>query len=61
MEFPELDEWDTPKAKLPNCPRCGDDELGVIHRNYMMCYACGWELERKEDASHSSNQQNHVG
>lgn len=46
VAFPELDEYGTPKKKLPNCPRCGDDELGVIHADYMMCYACGWEMRR---------------
>lgn len=44
--FPQLDEHDTPTAKLPNCPRCDDDELGVIHRDFMMCYACRWEIFR---------------
>lgn len=39
--FPELDEWGTPTAKLPYCPCCGEDELGMIHYNLMACYACG--------------------
>lgn len=45
MEFPELDEWDTPTEKLPNCPQCGEDELGVIHKHLLLCYACGWKME----------------
>lgn len=48
MDFPKLDEWGTPKEKLPDCPRCGEDELGVIHPGYLLCYACGWELWKEE-------------
>jgi ribosomal protein L37AE/L43A len=43
----DLDEFDTPKRKLPPCPRCDEDELGVIHANLMLCYQCGWKLEGK--------------
>lgn len=46
MKFPELDERGTPKDKLPNCPRCGKDELGAIHEELVLCYACGWTLDR---------------
>jgi len=49
IPFPELDEYNTPKEKLPNCPNCGEDELGVIHERYMMCYACKWRMELLED------------
>ncbi len=41
----DLDEFDTPKRKLPNCPRCDEDELGVIHADLMLCYCCGWKIE----------------
>lgn len=44
MEFPELDQWGTPIEKLPSCPRCGEDELGVMHRQLVLCYWCGWQL-----------------
>ena len=44
--FPELDEWGTPTEKLPNCPRCGEDELGVINATRVMCYWCSWEYFR---------------
>ena len=43
----DLDEFDTPKEKLPNCPKCDDDELGVIHADLILCYACRWKLEGK--------------
>jgi ribosomal protein L37AE/L43A len=41
----DLDEFGTPKAKLPDCPKCDTDELGVIHADLVLCYACGWKLE----------------
>ena len=41
-----LDEYGTPTEKLPNCPRCDEDELGVIHERLILCYSCGWRLER---------------
>ena len=43
----DLDEWDRPKVKLPDCPKCDNDELGVIHANLVLCYFCGWRLEGK--------------
>lgn len=43
IDWPEMDEWNTPAEKMPNCPRYGEDELGVIHRGRILCYACGWE------------------
>ena len=42
-----LDEFDTPTRKLPNCPKCKDDELGVIHSGLVLCYRCGWKMEEK--------------
>ncbi len=43
----DLDEFDRPKVKLPNCPRCDEDELGVIHADLLLCYRCGWKIEGK--------------
>lgn len=48
MVFPDLDCWGRPMVKLPNCPRCDADELGVIHENLVMCYACNWKLFKDE-------------
>jgi hypothetical protein len=48
MDFPKLDEYGTPLEKLPDCPKCGMDELGVVNEECMMCYACGWELWKNE-------------
>lgn len=44
VRFPRLDDHGTPLHKLPNCPRCGQDELGVIHGSLVKCYACSLEL-----------------
>lgn len=41
----DLDEFGTPKTKLPNCPKCDEDELGVIHAGLALCYRCGWKIE----------------
>lgn len=44
----DLDEHDRPKKKLPNCPKCDEDELGVIHANLILCYRCRWKMEASE-------------
>lgn len=40
-------EWDTenlcPKTKMPNCPYCEEDELGMLTAGHVFCYACGFE------------------
>ncbi len=41
----DLDEFDRPKVKLPDCPKCDEDELGVIHADLLLCYRCGWKIE----------------
>ena len=30
----------TPISKMPNCPCCGDDELGMIQKDEAFCYRC---------------------
>lgn len=45
-KFPELDKYDTPVEKLPNCPACDEDKLGVINHDFIICYACSWKLLR---------------
>ena len=47
VPFPEVDEWGTPLTKMPDCPRCGEDELGLIHPGFMMCYLCGWKQHKE--------------
>ena len=38
----EVDQYGTPLTKLPDCPSCGMDELGLIGER-LLCYACGRE------------------
>jgi hypothetical protein len=45
-DFPALDENGTPTAKLPPCPLCDEDELGVINPDTVLCYKCGWKMIR---------------
>jgi hypothetical protein len=48
----ELPAWDKdclrPATKMPDCPRCGEDELGMFSENWAICYACSLQIERKE-------------
>jgi len=45
LELPEWDETELkPKSKMPDCPRCGEDELGMLHAELTMCYACGFKI-----------------
>jgi len=45
LELPEWDEKELrPKSKMPNCPRCGEDELGMMHAELTICYACGFKI-----------------
>lgn len=43
IKWPETDKWGTPTEKMPDCPKCGEDELGLITSGYIMCYLCGWQ------------------
>ena len=43
MRLPSTDDWGRPTAPMPKCPQCGDDELGMLHPGYALCYACGWQ------------------
>lgn len=40
-----LDEYGTPKTKLPDCPQCGNDELAAVSSERIICYACGYRHE----------------
>lgn len=47
IDFPAVDEWGTPLTKMPDCPRCGEDELGLIHPDFAVCYHCGFNCHRE--------------
>ena len=41
----KLDKYGTPDRKLPNCPRCCEDELyASLHSSQTVfrCYRCAW-------------------
>lgn len=42
IRLPEVDEYGTPKEKLPDCPHCGEDELAMlaIYGGDAFCYSC---------------------
>lgn len=44
----KLPEWDEkeqrPESKMPICPRCDRDELGMIHAYLTVCYWCGLQI-----------------
>lgn len=44
----DLDEWGRPKKKLPDCPFCAEDELGVVYEGKILCYYCGFSLMLEE-------------
>jgi DNA-directed RNA polymerase subunit RPC12/RpoP len=44
MKLPKCDEWGTPIAKMPNCPVCDEDELGMMQPGSAFCYRCGAEI-----------------
>jgi len=44
IPLPGCDEWGTPLAKMPDCPRCEDDELGMLQPGFAVCYACQLEI-----------------
>ncbi len=48
----DLDEDGRPKVKLPACPKCNEDELGVISSNLLLCYRCGWKIEGSVTEAH---------
>jgi hypothetical protein len=48
----KLPAWDgvnkRPNAKMPNCPRCDEDELGMIEPTGAYCYSCCLHVLREE-------------
>ena len=40
VPLPDCDENGTPLEKMPNCPRCDADELGMLMPGAAFCYFC---------------------
>ncbi len=38
--LPDVGEHATPLSKMPNCPNCGEDELGMLTADRATCYCC---------------------
>lgn len=49
IPLPPADSWGTPTAKMPHCPQCGCDELGLIEPDRGVCYVCNAVVVRKPD------------
>lgn len=48
IKFPEWNEIEMkPKFKMPNCPICGQDELGMINENLVICYNCDFKQTKQ--------------
>ncbi len=45
VDLPSCDEHGTPVSKMPDCPNCGEDELGMIRPGFAICYLCGWKSD----------------
>lgn len=46
--WPELDTGKgCPKEKMPDCPNCGEDELGMLWEDRVICYLCGEKFCRE--------------
>ena len=44
MALPPCDEWGVPIWKMPPCPKCSEDELGMLSPGFALCYACGFRV-----------------
>lgn len=44
IKLPECDELGRPKEKMPDCPKCGNDEFGMIAPGEAFCYSCGFKF-----------------
>lgn len=38
--FPDTNSYGVPVSKMPNCPNCGEDELGLLEKDRALCYRC---------------------
>ena len=49
--IPFLPTWSVldskPESKMPDCPNCEEDELGMICKDYAICYRCKCEIDNR--------------
>lgn len=48
LVLPDCDAWGTPLEKMPVCPRCGEDELGMTAPHFAFCYVCGHIIDERD-------------
>lgn len=51
-ELPDVDQWGTPLVKMPPCPNCREDELGMIERDRAVCNLCNCVVTRSVPGTH---------
>lgn len=51
LPLPDVDEFGTPLTKMPNCPHCGEDELGMMSDGHALCYRCQSHVSRMDGAN----------
>ena len=47
IALPQCDKWGVPVEKMPNCPNCLQDELGMLKDGIAFCYACNRTYVRR--------------
>ena len=50
--LPDVDEWGVPLDKVPNCPNCGEDELGMVQADRAVCNLCGCLVVKSKPGQH---------
>lgn len=50
--YANLPEWDEknlrPKTKMPLCPNCNEDELGMLSSTVAKCYNCNYLITKND-------------
>jgi len=46
--LPKTNKYGTPLEKMPNCPVCGEDELGMMTDRKAFCCYCSATIYRKD-------------
>ncbi len=44
LKLPDCDIDGVPVSKMPNCPFCHEDELGMMESEHAICYNCSEEF-----------------
>lgn len=55
--LPACGRWGAPLERMPHCPRCGEDELGMLRPGYAFCYVCGHVIEEPQELLNPPQEQ----